>query len=433
MYEDNNEYEVRSFSGAYTGGEDFGGYAHVDSDYGRSIETENTQKKKRPRRGGAAALGVILAVLVAVSAFAGGRWLSVGGADVQGSLPERQTTANTPEVRTQSYYPLTAGEGLTVPQVYQKVVESVVAISCELEVESSAPNSFYFGYGYGYGQDPMPRSGSATGTGIVFSEDGYIITNHHVVEDAIKITVTTHDGSEYTAELVGSDENTDIAVIKIAASGLIPAEFGDSASVIVGEAALVVGNPLGSTFAETLTTGVISSTARTITINQSTMTLIQTDAAVNPGNSGGPLANSRGQVVGVVNAKISRDDVEGIGFAIPSNTAVSIASDMINYGYVASRPMLGIIVRSVTSEQAAYYGLEPGITVTEVSEDSAAAEAGIEVGDKIIAFNGVAVSTSAELNYEKEKCRVGDTATITVMRGGQSMDLSITLKGGKAN
>jgi len=419
MYGDNNEFKS---------------YYQNDPDYGSSIMPENTQKKQSPRRrGGAAALGVILALLVAVSAFAGITWLSADDAETQGSLPERQTAADTPEVRTQSYYPLTAGEGLTVPQVYQKVVESVVAISCELETETSSGGSFFFGYGYGYGQDPMPRSGSATGTGIVFSEDGYIVTNHHVVEDAVKITVTTHDGSEYTAELVGSDENTDIAVIKIEASGLTPAEFGDSSSVIVGEAALVVGNPLGSTFAETLTTGVISSTARTITINQNTMTLIQTDAAVNPGNSGGPLANSRGQVVGVVNAKISRDDVEGIGFAIPSSTAVRVASDIIDHGYVASRPMLGIIVRSVTSEQAAYYGLEAGITVTEVSEGSAAAEAGIEVGDKIIAFNGVAVSTSAELNYEKEKCRIGDAATITVMRDGKSMDLTVRLKGGTAN
>ncbi|MBQ1271796.1 MAG: PDZ domain-containing protein, partial [Clostridia bacterium] len=160
------------------------------------------------------------------------------------------------------------------------------------------------------------------------------------------------------------------------------------------------------------------------------MSLIQIDAAVNPGNSGGPLINSRGQVIGVVNAKISQEDVEGIGFAIPIDTALKIANDLIDHGYVTDRPMLGITVQSISEEYAAYYGYEAGITVTEVLPGSCAEAGGMQVGDKILSFNGVKVENSTELNYQKDKCSVGDTVTITVERDGQTVDLTIVLAAG---
>lgn len=271
---------------------------------------------------------------------------------------------------------------------------------------------------------------TSTGTGIIMSEDGYIITNHHVISGATKVVVTLKGGKEYTATVVGSEAKTDIAVLKIAANGLDAAEFGTSAELVVGDTAIVIGNPLGLEFADTMTQGIISSTEREVSIEGNMMSLIQTTAAVNPGNSGGPIINSRGQVIGVVNAKIAQENVEGIGFAIPIDKALQIVNDLIDYGYVASRPMLGITVQSISEEQAYYYGYEAGVTVTEVTTGSSADLGGVKVGDKILAFNGVAISTADELNFQKEKCSIGDVITMTVERAGEEIVLTITLSAG---
>jgi len=312
----------------------------------------------------------------------------------------------------QVVYTLSTEEGSLTPQeIFVKCSPSVVAISTQTRS--------YYGIGGG------------SGTGIIMSEDGYIITNHHVIDGATEITVTTKDG-EYPATLVGSEAKSDIAVIKIDAKDLQVAEFGSSAELVTGDSAIVIGNPLGLEFADTMTIGYVSATERVVQISEYIMTLIQVDAAVNPGNSGGPLINSRGQVVGVVNAKISQDAVEGIGFAIPIDTAMGIAQDLIEHGYVTNRPMLGITVQSINEQQAAYYGYEPGITVTEVSPGSCAEQGGMKVGDKILAFNGVEVSNATELNFEKDKCSVGDTVTVTIERDGQQMELTIVLSSGTA-
>ena len=312
----------------------------------------------------------------------------------------------------QVVYTLSAEEGSLTPQeIFVKCNPSVVAISTQ--------SRSYYGIG------------ESSGTGIIMSEDGYIITNHHVIDGAVDIQVTTKNGV-YPATVIGSEAKSDMAVIKIDATGLQPAEFGSSAELVTGDSAIVIGNPLGLEFADTMTIGYVSATERVVQISDYIMTLIQVDAAVNPGNSGGPLINSRGQVVGVVNAKISQDAVEGIGFAIPIDTAMTIAKDLIEHGYVTNRPMLGITVQSITQEQAAYYGYEPGITVTEVSPGSCAEAGGMKAGDKIIAFNGVEVDNATELNYEKDKCSVGDTVTVTIEREGQQMDLTIVLSAGTA-
>lgn len=308
-------------------------------------------------------------------------------------------------------YTLSAKEGdLTPQEIFVKSAPWVVSIT------SQVPS--YYG------------TSTSTGTGIIMKSDGYIITNHHVIDGAQSVTVRLGDGKEYPADIVGSEAKTDIAVLKIAADGLTAAEFGSSAELVTGDTAIVIGNPLGLSFAETMTMGIISSPEREIKLDQYMMSLIQIDAAINPGNSGGPLINSRGQVVGVVNAKIADQKVEGIGFAIPIDKALSIANDLIDYGYVAGRPMLGITVQSISEQQAYYYGYEPGITVTEVTTGSPADVGGVKVGDKIVAFNGVEVKDSEELNFQKEKCSVGDTVTITVERSGEKLELSITLTAG---
>ncbi len=309
-----------------------------------------------------------------------------------------------------------SGTVMSFTDVVTHVKDSVVEITTETAVRGS-----YF----------QQYVDSGAGSGVIIAKEGYVITNHHVIDGAVEISVTTKDGV-YPATLVGSEAKSDIAVLKIEASGLQAAEFGSSAELVTGDSAIVIGNPLGLEFADTMTIGYVSATERVVQISEYIMTLIQVDAAVNPGNSGGPLINSQGQVVGVVNAKISQDAVEGIGFAIPIDTAMTIAQDLIDHGYVTNRPMLGITVQSISEQQAAYYGYEPGITVTEVSPGSCAEQGGMKVGDKILAFNGVEVSNATELNFEKDKCSVGDTVTITIERDGQQMDLTIVLSAGTA-
>lgn len=318
--------------------------------------------------------------------------------------------SNAPSASPTIYLPTYSADALTPPEIFQKAVPSVVSITTEVQ---------------SYG-----RIGQGTGTGIVMSADGYIITNNHVVEGAQSIQVTLNDGRSFDAEVVGTDANTDIAVVKIDAAGLTVAEFGDSSSLVTGEPAYAIGNPLGIQFAETMTGGMISAPSREVTIDRYVMTLIQVDAAINPGNSGGPLVNSQGQVVGVVNAKImtsNSNDVEGIGFAIPIETALNVANDLIEYGYVTNRPVLGVSVQSLTAQEAMLYRMEAGLTVKEVTPGGPAEKAGVQVDDKIIAFNGVDVETFAELNYEKDKCKPGDTVTLTVERNGSELELKVTL------
>lgn len=323
------------------------------------------------------------------------------------SQSNNSTTQNTSQ-NTVTYLPTSTSDSLTTPQIYEKTINSVVAIST------------YLNQG-GYQQ------AIGTGTGIIMSEDGYIITNAHVIEDGNQITVTLNDGTEYQAQVVGSDSKVDIAVIKVEATGLTAGNFGDSDSLVHGEPAIVIGNPLGMDFAGTITDGIISSTSREVKIDNYIMNLLQTNAAVNRGNSGGPLINCRGEIVGVVSAKISVDDVEGIGFAIPINTALNVANDFIEYGYVKNRPMLGISVEVVPELYAQFYGSQPGLKVVSVQDGSAADLAGIMPGDRIIFFNGTEISTSAELDYEKDKYNIGDTVKITVLRENQEITLDLTL------
>lgn len=313
---------------------------------------------------------------------------------------------------------------LSIPEIVQKVTPSVVGISSIYEVTVSGNPLEYF---YG-GGGTQTQQNASTGTGIVMSADGYIITNNHVISgNPKKIIVTLNDGdtNEYEATVVGSDAATDLAVIKIQRTDLTPAEFGSSDDLEVGELAIAIGNPLGLELNCSVTAGIISATNRTITLTSSensnqtyAMTLLQTDAAINPGNSGGPLVNSYGQVIGINNAKISMEGVEGLGFAIPINVAQPILNDFMSYGYVTGRPLIGITNPQDVDVFSAYrYGWPQGVLVGGVSDNAAAA--GIKAGDIIVAANGQNITTTTELNKVKDGLKVGDTLTLRIFRPGQ--------------
>lgn len=279
----------------------------------------------------------------------------------------------------------------------------------------------------------MTVSGSVSGSGFVISEDGYILTNYHVVEDAYtggyEVKVMFYDGSTYTAEIKGFDRNNDIAVLKIDATGLDAAELGSSDSLFVGDTVYAVGNPLGE-LSYSMTSGMVSATDRLITTEEGTMTMFQIDAAVNEGNSGGPVYNTSGQVVGVVTAKSNEDGTEGLGFAIPIDDAVRIANSVISgersLDAETGDAYLGITPADVDSMAAQYYGFPEGAYVRTVTEGSAAEKADIKVGDIITQLDGYDIGSSDELRQELLFHSAGETVDIVVWRSGEYLTLSIT-------
>ncbi|MBR0040896.1 MAG: trypsin-like peptidase domain-containing protein [Oscillospiraceae bacterium] len=304
-----------------------------------------------------------------------------------------------------------AGEELSLQELYRRCSASIVAIS-----------------GYIDG-----KSGYNWGTGVVLSEDGLILTNTHVIADCDRATVTLGDDSVCEAKLVGADSISDIAVLKIEASGLTPAVFGDSSALEVGDSVAAIGNPLGEEYRLTLTRGIISGIERGINYKGHNMNLLQTDTAINEGNSGGPLLNMYGQVVGITNMKMmsSYSSVEGIGFAIPSATVVRIVNLLVKEGSVSGRPALGITVGMIPDEAREQYGekmpAEGGLYVVSVSEGSDAKAKGLRAGDVIMEVDGALVSATSELSEMKDKLSVGDTMHFVILRDGERMELDIAL------
>lgn len=294
-------------------------------------------------------------------------------------------------------------DAMGLPDIYDKVSPSVVGVSCTLA-----------------------RS-SATGTGIIISEDGYIITNAHVVEDAVSIMIVDYRLNEYEAKVVGADAQTDLAVLKVEASGLVPCEFGKSGELRIGELAVVIGNPLGLDLYGTMTTGIISGLNRTITIGENKMTLIQTQASINKGNSGGPLINAYGQIIGITSAKVNSAYGEGLGFAIPIDEALPIVDDLMEYGYVTGRPMIGISGEDITYIMSLYYRLPQGVCVRFITPESGAETAGIKAGDIIIGVNDSSISTMDELMTAKNQFTAGDIITLNIYRDGVSMNIDVVL------
>ena len=274
--------------------------------------------------------------------------------------------------------------------------------------------------------------GESEGSGIIYSEDGYIITNYHVIEDAVNsssaaVKITLSDETEYQAEIVGTDKVTDLALLKIdPEEKLTPATFGDSSNIQVGELAVAIGNPLGQEFAGSVTVGYISALNRDITTDGRTYNVIQTDAAINPGNSGGALVNSKGEVIGINTIKISDDSVEGLGFAIPSNDALKIIEELKVTGKII-RPYVGIYGIDLDEATATRNRLVEGIYVYQVQDGSPAQEAGLQNGDIIVEFDGQEVKTTQELNDIKNKKEIGDSVHIKVYRAGEYKEGDLVL------
>ncbi len=310
----------------------------------------------------------------------------------------------------------TASGALSIADVAAKTVHSVVEISTE-----SVKTNYYM----------QQYISEGAGSGVIIRSDGYIVTNNHVIDGAGKITVRLRDGKTYEAKLVGTDEKTDVALLKIEASGLTAASFGDSATLRVGETAIAIGNPLGQ-LGGTVTAGIISALDRAIKIDGRTMNLMQTDAAINPGNSGGGLFNDRAELIGIVAAKSSGVEIEGLGFAIPVNDVKTVIEQLISYGYVKGRVDLGMSFMdanylSTGSSYVVFGNWNTGAYVETVTAGSNAEKAGFRAGDRIVAIDDTKVSSSEQITQIMEQYQVGDTVTFTVSRNGQAGKLTLQL------
>ena len=338
--------------------------------------------------------------------------------------------------------------GLTKSQVAAKCSPSAVGIVIEKKETYSgySYNIPYFGFGdfggFDFGYPGGTQIVQGSGSGFVYSADGYIITNHHVIDGADKITVYFNDGSTMEATLIGSDSLSDIAVIKVDAAEkvLVPIEIGDSNLMKVGDEVLAIGCPAGIEFMGTVTDGIISAINRDVELDNDgtsktkTMTLLQTNATINRGNSGGPLINTRGQVIGINTLKLS-SDYEGIGFSIPMNGALPIIKQLIEHGeviersesFVSSEGVIGISASEITEQESKYYDIPVGVLVVQIDKDSSASKAGLRRGDIITKFNGEAVTTVNELNRLKSAFKAGETVTITVFRDSDGTDETFDL------
>ena len=331
--------------------------------------------------------------------------------------PEAQTSQILQGIRENSVIEtvdIPTGAIMTPAQVYAANVGSTVGITTSITTN-------FWGY---------QTTSAASGSGFILSSDGYILTNFHVIEDSSAITVTCYDGTSYDARLVGFDESNDIAVLKVEAENLPPVILGSSDNMNVGDSVVAIGNPLGElTFS--LTAGAVSALNRQVTMsNGATMNLIQTDCAINSGNSGGALFNLYGEVVGITNAKYSSSSaseasIDNIGFAIPINSVRSIVESIIEKGYI-SKPYIGVSVSDV-SQQTQLYGIPAGAAVQSVSEDGPAAAAGLQAGDIITRLNGTDITGSSQLVERIGAATVGETLTLTVYRQGQTMEITVTV------
>ena len=379
-------------------------------------------KKKKKFNGKRVARSAVALVLAAAMGFAGGfvgaKFGGSGKVVIQQVAPS-STASSSDSADSSITAASSSGSSLTTEQVADLVSPSVVVITTEQVVYSQWS---------WYGQNQVE---SGAGSGVIISSDGYILTCAHVVDGASTITVTIGD-KDYTATLVGEDTTSDIAVIKIDADGLTPATVGNSDSLKVGQSVMAVGNPLGE-LGGTVTGGMISALNRSVTIQGSssvnTMSLIQMDASVSPGNSGGGLFNMNGELVGIVNAKSSSSDAEGLGFAIPINDAIKVAQELLENGYVTGRPYLGITYLAVEDAQtAAQLGVNAyGVYVVEVVKGGPAEKAGLQAGDRIVSVDGTEIASKDDLGTLMQKHAAGDTLSITIAREGQMQTVNVTL------
>lgn len=373
-------------------------------------KAKKPKKQRKPiSRGGIAIALAVTMVFSCGLGFGGGYFANKVNTSTSGSLNITKTS-NSGTTTTAS----STSTANSTSEIVKKTADSVVEISTESVVTGSFAQQYV-------------QQGA--GSGVIISQDGYILTNNHVINGANSVKVRLRDGTEYDATIIGSDSDNDIALLKVSATGLSPATFGDSNSLAVGDYVVAIGNPLGE-LGGTVTDGIISALARKVTIEDTQMTLLQTNAQVNPGNSGGGLFNANGELVGIVNAKQSATEVEGIAFAIPINNVLDILSDLKEYGYVTGKVDLGIDFTDITSDETAfYYGVnQTGCYVLSVDSGSNAEKAGVTRGDLVTKVNDTDVSTSADITTALEKAEVGDTVTFTVSRRGTSKTISFVLE-----
>ena len=383
--------------------------------------------KKPKKNAGKAVKSIVALVLAAAMGFMGGFVGARFGGNNKVIIQQVERSSSSSADSESAAEGTTVSSGMTTAQVAKTVSPSVVVITTEQVVYSQWS---------WYGQSQVE---SGAGSGVIISSDGYILTCAHVVSGASNITVSIGD-KDYPATLVGEDTTSDIAVVKVDATGLTPATVGNSDNLKVGESVMAVGNPLGE-LGGTVTSGIVSALNRSVSIQGSssvnTMSLIQMDASVSPGNSGGGLFNMNGELVGIVNAKSSDSDAEGLGFAIPVNDAVKVAQELLENGYVTGRPYLGISYFAVTDAQtAAQLGVNAyGVYIVEVVKGGPADKAGLQAGDRIVSMDGSEVATQSDLGTLMQDHKAGDTIEITVARGGQMQTVNVTLgeKGAENN
>ena len=404
MYEDeNNLYHYSYRKGDGSGTIDTKNYAEDPWDKNQG---DKTPKKKGGMTGKIVALALVCAL---VGGFVGA---GVSGATTKVNKTSVQVSDR--EVAQVQTLKVDGSKQMTMSEVYASNVNSVVSINV-----SATTN--YFG---------QTVETAASGTGFFITEDGYILTNHHVVDGASSVEVTLYSGESYDAKVIGSDKDYDIAVLKIDVTGATPVVLGNSSKLAIGESVAAVGNPLGElTFS--MSTGIVSCVNRAINVDGTPFNMIQVDCSINPGNSGGPLFNSYGEVVGIVSAKYSsysNTTVEGIGFAIPINDVVSLVKDIMTNGYVTSKAYMGITPQNMTAQMAQQYRYDvtEGVFVCSVDPDSAAAKAGLKLGDVITKMDDKDIASYEDLVAAKKSYSAGDTVTLTVYREGKTIEVPLT-------
>lgn len=392
-------------------------YRRGDSNPNEPVDTKNyaeepweTAKPKKKRA------GLKLTALALCCALLGGFvGAGVNRAVFGAKVNETAVQVSDREVAEITTVRVGGGRELTMPEVYAANVNSVVSIN----VSATGTNVF--------GQSVQT---AASGSGFAITQDGYIVTNYHVVEGASSVKVTLYNGETYDASVIGGDEDYDIAVIKIDVNGLSPVVLGDSSKIAIGETVAAIGNPLGElTFS--MSQGIVSCVDRAINVDGTPFNMIQVDCSINPGNSGGPLVNTYGEVVGIVSAKYSSyssTTVEGIGFAIPINDVLAMIEDIMTNGYVTNKPFIGITPGTMTRQMAQQYryDISEGVFVYSVEPGSAADKAGLKMGDVILKIDGKEIKDTAGLTAAKKSYSAGDTATFTIYRGGETMEIQLT-------
>ena len=396
----------------------------VNPPYSRKRVSEAEPEHKERQRSGrlgrfarAACLVMLCVSLSAAAAYAGVSYrISRGDFGVVNQVV--LGGASSAAQQGDGYFTSAAADGGMAPQdIYEMALTQVVGIITDV------PNAGSFG--------SMDAMGSSTisGSGFIISADGYILTNFHVIEQAqqsaLPLTAVLHDGTVFDARIVGYDKANDVALLKIEATGLNPAILSNSNNIRVGQSVYAVGNPFGD-LVYTMTDGIVSALDRIVTVDSKAISTFQFSAAVNSGNSGGPVYDKDGEVIGIVTAKLMRGSVEGIGFAIPINDAIEIASGLIEHGYIAGRPLIGIVAQTANSGHAEYFGWVVGAYIRSVNPGSAAEKAGLMVGDIITAIGGSEVDSMESLRTALRKYRAGDTTTLTAWRSGEYVEVAIT-------